>query len=980
MPIISDGNNRTGDELTDKHTTIGKVEHTGSYVLSGTAGNYFLINTSSMNVNLAVSPGGYTTNISPFIGVKDNSGNQPTISILREDNTKAYGGVFNLSRASSTGSVGDGDVLGTVNAFGHDGTKMNSAAEISFEIDGTVSNDQVPGSIKLKVNDGGGSSVLPSTALIVKSDGKVGIGTESPSATLSVDGDAIFNESGADKDFRVESTGMTHALFVDASTNMLGINTGSPKYLLDIKTNNGGIRLGNTENSGEKSSNIHFTELASSDGLNAYGFSLNYNATDNAFNVKRHNNNTSGVSMMNFSRAFGNIQMGDVDPSRFGGTGVPKLWVNADVNDRGIIRCSQHTADSDPPQLEISKARGTMESPVAVESLDYIAQLRAMGHDGTDFQISSDLLWIASDDFTSTSRPSTLTIRTVASGTTTPAERMRITHDGNIGIGTTSPNSRLDVNGDLTVTGSVFLQDATLQRSGSQDFSLFSTNEMFVGAGSSLSYKIKTDGNVEFQNAVTSSHFKVEGSGGQFVAHNEDTVKLKHVNWYSSNDRQYGQGQLWYQQWFGAVEETDAGAQGGRRIGFFFHKPNKGASDADGGSGAHPTNTHAFFNLSGMTLQTGSLDVTSGDVVLTGSLKSTVMGPENEIVIVGSDNALTSSNLLTIDSANQRVGIGTSSPSVKLDMVGESSGETQIRLAQHSTDTDAPDIRLFKSRGTEASPTAVADDDNLARVNSFAYNGSSYVQAGTFGWSADGTDGDSYFDIRTRVNSTTDSRLEIDPLGDLAVSGSIFVSGSIKTEADISFVDENGTFPTNTAGFFWDLNNDEARIYAQQPASDQIDFVFKLSDNNNSVDRFVYWIDDYRGGSHDRFPLVMHGSNVLFHMTEDSEGTPDTGTSKVRIDSSGRILMRASSDPSTTSNYAHIYSKDVSSSAEVFVRDEAGNVTQISPHNDEGEWQYFSRNTKTGKVVKVNMEKMIRRLEEITGESFMEEWYEDPTE
>ena len=61
----------------------------------------------------------------------------------------------------------------------------------------------------------------------------------------------------------------------------------------------------------------------------------------------------------------------------------------------------------------------------------------------------------------------------------------------------------------------------------------------------------------------------------------------------------------------------------------------------------------------------------------------------------------------------------------------------------------------------------------------------------------------------------------------------------------------------------------------------------------------------------------------------------------------------------------------------MFVRDESGNVTQISPHNPEGEWQYFSRNTKTGKVVRVNMEKMIRKLEEITGESFMEEWYED---
>lgn len=175
--------------------------------------------------------------------------------------------------------------------------------------------------------------------------------------------------------------------------------------------------------------------------------------------------------------------------------------------------------------------------------------------------------------------------------------------------------------GDLVVSGNMRVADAVVfSKSGSQDFSIDADNELFVSAGGGvLSYKIKTDGNVEFVNAVTSSHFKVEGTGGQFVAFNEDTVKLKHVNWYSSNDRQYGQGQLWYQQWFGAIEPSDSGAQGGRRIGFFFHEPNKGASDADGGTGAHPTNTHMFLDLGGMTLQTGSLDITAGTLSVTGS-------------------------------------------------------------------------------------------------------------------------------------------------------------------------------------------------------------------------------------------------------------------------------------------------------------------------------------------------------------------------
>ena len=80
-----------------------------------------------------------------------------------------------------------------------------------------------------------------------------------------------------------------------------------------------------------------------------------------------------------------------------------------------------------------------------------------------------------------------------------------------------------------------------------------------------------------------------------------------------------------------------------------------------------------------------------------------------------------------------------------------------------------------------------------------------------------------------------------------------------------------------------------------------------------------------------------------------------------------------SGDPSTTSNIAHIYAKDDSSVAEVFVRDEAGNVTKISPHNEQGEWEYYSRNTKTGKTVRVNMEEMIRDIEQLTGKTYIQD-------
>ena len=83
------------------------------------------------------------------------------------------------------------------------------------------------------------------------------------------------------------------------------------------------------------------------------------------------------------------------------------------------------------------------------------------------------------------------------------------------------------------------------------------------------------------------------------------------------------------------------------------------------------------------------------------------------------------------------------------------------------------------------------------------------------------------------------------------------------------------------------------------------------------------------------------------------------------------IALTVGSDPTTVANTAHIYAKDESASAEVYVRDEAGNVTKISPHNAQGEWEYYSRNIKTGKIVRVNMEEMIRDLEQLTGKTYI---------
>ena len=68
-------------------------------------------------------------------------------------------------------------------------------------------------------------------------------------STLGVNGAAIFNESGADKDFRVESDGNANMLFVDGGNNKIGIGTASPSTSLHISLSEPIITLTDTDTS-----------------------------------------------------------------------------------------------------------------------------------------------------------------------------------------------------------------------------------------------------------------------------------------------------------------------------------------------------------------------------------------------------------------------------------------------------------------------------------------------------------------------------------------------------------------------------------------------------------------------------------------------------------------------------------------------------------------------------------------------------------
>ena len=66
-------------------------------------------------------------------------------------------------------------------------------------------------------------------------------------------------------------------------------------------------------------------------------------------------------------------------------------------------------------------------------------------------------------------------------------------------------------------------------------------------------------------------------------------------------------------------------------------------------------------------------------------------------------------------------------------------------------------------------------------------------------------------------------------------------------------------------------------------------------------------------------------------------------------------------------------------SGSLYAYDSSGQATMLTSHDKQtGEWIFYSKNVKTGRVVRVDMERMVRVIEELTGETFMVEEWEKP--
>jgi len=179
--------------------------------------------------------------------------------------------------------------------------ELGSGDGLSWDLPGGTSQSPYIKVIGGDISSGGGGLNLmtdDNSRLFIRKNGTIGIGTITPDATFEVHGSAVFNEGSTDSDFRVESDGNVNMVFVDASTDRVGIGTNAPTKTLEVNgtfnatgdITEGGLNVLTSSDTASLSSRI--------DAINSGGnqISANNNTTQTISNLTGISNYYLGIT------------------------------------------------------------------------------------------------------------------------------------------------------------------------------------------------------------------------------------------------------------------------------------------------------------------------------------------------------------------------------------------------------------------------------------------------------------------------------------------------------------------------------------------------------------------------------------------------------------------------------------------------------------------------------------------------------------
>ncbi len=336
-------------------------------------------------------------------------------------------------------------------------------------IDLTVLGSQTIGGSQIVTND---FSADTTTLVVDAANNRVGIGTDAPEDVLTVAGDVgvagDINSSGLVNGRDMDADGIkldtiatnaadttddswTGTTDVSVTTGNVGIGTASPESRLHIANTIGTIPNGPTVTgihmgadgagaptiqlySPEVGSVIDFTDGAGEDAdwriiAGASNLSLGATITANGINID----------------TAGNIGIG---------TDAPESLLH--LRREGAVELTMDRIDGSSNSLNINmrKARGSVGALTQVNSGDSVGGLRMWGHDGSAYRSIAGIRAVVEDGVTTGIVPGRLELSTT-DATGASLERLRITSDGNVGIGIGAPSAKFEVAGNAKITGDI---------------------------------------------------------------------------------------------------------------------------------------------------------------------------------------------------------------------------------------------------------------------------------------------------------------------------------------------------------------------------------------------------------------------------------------------------------------------------------------------------------------------------------------------
>ena len=370
--------------------------------------------------------------------------------------------ILGKSRGSSIGSntiVNNGDPLGIIFFNGADGDDLGTAgASVRAEVDGTPGANDMPGRLVFSTTSDGAAS--PTERLRIDSSGRLLVGTASATTsgsgiTPGVQIEGLDYNSGS---IQLKANGNNDLgpffNFIKSRGTSIGSNT--------IVQNNdpiGEIGFYGTDGTNSRYGAIIRAYVDGTPGANDMPGRLVFSTTaDGASSAtERLRIDSSGRLLVNTST-----------PTEAGSINSKVQIVGSDFNAALTIRRNQ--ASDGAPTVLLCKSRGTDNSAnVLVNSGDGLGNIRFFGADatgGNDFAEGAAISATVDGTPGSNDMPGRLEFKTTADGASSPTERMRISSNGNVDIGSVSgPSGSVSNTGFRFMEGNGFWWSTTGQNS-----------------------------------------------------------------------------------------------------------------------------------------------------------------------------------------------------------------------------------------------------------------------------------------------------------------------------------------------------------------------------------------------------------------------------------------------------------------------------------------------------------------------------------